>query len=304
MADVNTAEAEAKADAAFGVGFTGTPPTEVAKVVEEAKPEAESKPAPVAAPAPAPKPEKPEYIRVTRQEWDNHKAMFGKVATLEGQIAKVTGSIPKTDALVQQIIEKVRAETPAGLAVEFSKELFAELAEDYPVLAEQLERALNQGKVKGTGAPEKAAAAAEPVDLEKAVETVLTKRADKEAADKRESEAKALIEAFPEWGKIVGRPIDMGTKEPVETDWRKWATTNDPKALSTDSHAEVMASIQKFNDSKTAPSTPSRPDRADTRRAAIADAVTPRFDGSPPPLAQPKSAEDAFGEAFQKQKRH
>ena len=39
MADANTAEAEAKADAAFGAAFSGDlPPAPAAKVVEEAKP--------------------------------------------------------------------------------------------------------------------------------------------------------------------------------------------------------------------------------------------------------------------------
>ena len=61
MAEVNTAEAEAKADAAFGAGFGVTPPAEIppAKVVDE--PVAEpAKPEPVAAPV---VPEKPQYVR-------------------------------------------------------------------------------------------------------------------------------------------------------------------------------------------------------------------------------------------------
>ncbi len=300
MAEVNTAEADQAAalaaDAGFATGFTGTPPTEVAKVVEEPKVEP-AKPAP-AAPAP-----KSEYIRVTRQEWDNSKAALGKIPTLESALAKLNGSIPKTDVLVQQIVEKVRAETPAGMAVQFTKEDLAEIAEDFPELAEKLERALTKGKVKGTGTDAERPAAAEPIDIDKAVESFLTRKAEKEAAAAREKEAKELDDAFPDWGKIVGQPIAMGTKEPVETEWRKWATTNDQAALTTDSHAELKASIARFMEATKAPAPPAKPDRAAARRAVMEDAVTPRTDGAAPPLVQPASVDDAFAGGFKKVKR-
>lgn len=302
MAEVNTADAEAKADAAFGAGFGGTPPVEPVKVVEEATPVAVVAP-PAAAPAKVP--EKPQYAKVLQSDWEKHNAMFGKVASLESTIAKLTGSMPKADALIQQVVDRVRAETPAGLAVEFLKEDFAELAGEYPELAERLEKLLNKAKVKGTATTEAAKPAAsgamDQAAIDKAVETALGNRAQKEAADKRETETKALLEAYPEWGKIVGAPFAMGTAAPVDTDWRKWATTNDPSAITTDSPAEVMASIAKFNESLTAaPATPAKPDKAAARRAVMEDAVTPRTDGAAPPLNQPASAEDAFAEGFKK----
>lgn len=296
MAEVQTAEETAKVDAAFGAGFGDTPPAPAAKVVDVPVVEP-AKPAAVVAPA---KPlEKPEYVRVTRQERDNDKAAIGKIAALESQLAKLTGSMPKADALVQQVIEAVRSQTPTGKAVRFNK---AKIAEDFPELADRLEEAFSDGEVEGTG-PASAGVATEPLDLEKAVESVLTKKAEKEAADKRESETKALIEAYPDWGKIVGNPFVMGTTEPVDTDWRKWAAANDPKALETNSPAEVQASIAKYVASQESP-TPPKPDKGAVRRATLADAVTPRADGAAPPLVQPTNVDDAFAGGFNKSKRH
>lgn len=309
MAEVNTAEAEANADAAFGAGFGVTPPAvippakvEDKPVIDPAKPEA--KPAPL---VPGPKPEKPEYVRVTRQDWDRHNAMFGKVASLEGELAKMKGSMPNGEAIIQQAIEKVRAETPAGQAVEFSKEDLAEIAEDYPDMAERLLKVLNRGKVKGTGPSEPAKAPssgiAEPIDIGKAVEAEFTKREAKQKADALEAEMKALAEAHPKWRETVGAPAVTGG-EPVQTEWRKWATTNDQAALTTDSPAELQASIAKFTASQTAPVTPPKPDKGEVRRAVIADAATPKLDGNAPPLNQPPSAEDAFKSGFTAVRRH
>lgn len=293
MAEVQTAEETAKVDAAF-LGISDTPPAPVAKVVEAPKVEPAK---PDAAAAPAIVPEKPKYIRVPEKEWDNHKAMFGKVATLESTIAKLTGSIPKADALIQQVIKEVQSQTPAGMVVQFDKEHLAEIAEDFPVLAEQLERALNKGKVKGTApaaaeTPKPAAASLDPDAIDKAVEGVLTKREAKQKADALQKETDTFVAAYPNWREIVGAPPTVGA-DPVQTEWRVWATANDHEATVTDSPAVVQASIAKFNAISKAPAT-GKPDKAAARRAVMEDAVTPRTDGAPPPLIQPPTAEEAF----------
>lgn len=304
MAELNTAEADNAAAvlASFDEGFTGTPPAPAAKVVEEPKAEPEPKAANGTAPAP-----KPEYIRVTRQEWDNSKAALGKIPTLESALAKLTGSIPKADAIIQQVIEKVQSQTPAGHAVEFSKEDLAELAEDYPELAVKLERVLNKGKVKGTGpaegeAPKPSAAASDPDAIRKAVDAALKERADAAAAEARQKETDALLAAHPDWGKIVGQPLAMGTTEPVKTEWRTWLETQSAEYQKevgeTDSPAVIQASIDKFMASKTAPVTPPKPTKADVRREVIEAGVTPRADTSGQPLTPPPSVEDAFEQGF------
>ena len=306
MAELNTAEVEAKADAAFATGFGDTPPAPAAMVVVET-PAEPVKPAPAAA-AP-PKPEKPEYVRVTRQEWDNSKAALGKIPSLESALAKLTGSVPTAEQISQQVLEKVRAQTPAGLNVELSDEDFAEMVEYAPELATvtraALEKIFKKAGVKGTGTaepePAKTEASLRGEDVDKAVEKALRKR-----------DEDALVKAHPTWSDDVGRPAVDGGEIAADNPFRIWLATQSPEYQKevgeTDSWAVVHAALDKFKASQkeaTPPSdTPAKPDKAAARRAVMSDAVTPRVDGNPPPVNQPMSAEEAFGSAFKAAKRH
>jgi hypothetical protein len=301
MAEANTAAAEQAVEAAFNVSAS-IPPTSVETAVPAPAPEA-----PAATEPPAPKPEKPQYARVLEKDWNDLKATAGRLPALESQIARLTSSIPKADALTQQIIDKVKADTPSGIAVKFDKEDFAELAEDYPVLAEQLERVLNKAKVKGTGPAEAAAAPPKPaialdqstIDtaIKRGVESALAEEKARVQAEARQQEGMALLEAYPDYTVIVGSP-DQTNGPPKDTEWRRWlAKQPEPyrqKVSTTWSPAVVHQSIDKFKSEQKASSAPAKPDKAAIRRAVIADATTPRFEGNAPPLNQPVSAEEAF----------
>ena len=285
MAEANTAELEAKADAAFSVGFGDTPPAPVKKVVEEAAPEA-AKPGAVVTPIPP----RPEYVRLTKQEWDNAKAAAGKVSSLESQVAKLVGSMPKSEQIVQQVLDNVRSQTPAGTEIDpqVLVDAFAEQAIDFPELAGQNRKAIEH-VFKNMRGLASAQSPASPVDMNAEVEKVLLIR-----------EGKALNRAHPDWSEIVGRPLTDGDT-PVMNDFRHWLARQPAdyqKEISeTDSPAEVRAAIDKFKATpKTA--TPARSDRAAARRAVIEDAVTPRADGTPPPLNPLISADEAFSSGF------
>lgn len=280
MAEVNTAEAEQKVEAAF----SGTPPVETVKVVNE--PVAVEPP--VVAPAPAP--EKPRYAKVLQSDYDNLRAVAGKVPSLESAVVKLTNAVGNTAQLEQRIFEKVQSQTPAGLNVEMSDEDFAELAADFPELAKHtratLERVLKKAGVRGTGTAPTPQLRDE--DVEKGVERALQKR-----------EAAALVRAYSNWATIVGQ-VDMskGEKPDPNNEFRLWLDQQpaayQKEIADTDSPAEVRSAIDKFMASKTAPATQVKPDRAAARRAVMEDAVTPRADGSPPMLHQPMTAEEAF----------
>jgi hypothetical protein len=170
MAEVNVADAEAKADAAFNAAFTAhsddTPP--VAKVVEEPK---AAEPAVAPAPVPTPAPEKPQYVRVTKQEWDNTKAATGKVKSLESQVAKLMASMPQADQITRQLIERVQSQTPAGTAIDPQVliDAFADQEKDFPELAGQNRKALEHvfKHLRGTGP---AAPPAQTVDVKAEME--------------------------------------------------------------------------------------------------------------------------------------
>lgn len=298
MADVNTAEVEAKVNAAF-IGTVDTPPAPAAKVVEAvpaepAKPDAKTDPKA----APVAPPERPRYAKVLQQDWDNLKASAGKIFNLESQLAKLAGSAPNADRIAQQVLEKVRSQTPAGLTVEMSDEDFAELTADYPELAKStraaLEKVFKKASVTGTGP---ATPPAQPVDVDAAVEKVLLKR-----------EQDDLNETYADWSEIVGRPAAPGGDPNLTTDFRIWlgkqSAEYQKKVGETNSPAVVKAAIGLFKASQQETPTQVKPDKAAARRGVIEDAITPRADGNPPPLNQPQSAEDAFGESFKAAKRH
>lgn len=296
MAEVNAAEKEAKAEAAFGVGFGDTPPAAIpAKVVEETKPD------PVKADAvvvPVPVPEKPQYIRVTKQEWDNAKASLGKVSTLESRVAKFEGSMPKAEQLIQQVIDKVQAQTPAGVPLELTDEDFADFQETFPEVGQEmrksLDKILKRMNTRGTAAP----AALDESAVTKAVETILTTR-----------EKQALEKTHPTWKEIVGA-VDMskGEKAPEDNPFRQWLAAQPPEYQqeinNTKSPAVVQSAIDRFIAVPKAAPAAAKPDRAAARRAVIEDAVTPRADGNPPPLNPPQSVEDAFASGFKSGKPH
>jgi hypothetical protein len=297
MADVNTAEVEAQVDAAF-VGATlnnDTPPAPPAKVAEQpvetpAEPEAPKEATPPA--------EKPQYVRLTKQEWDNTKAAAGKVSSLESQVAKLMGSLPSAEKIVQQVLESVRSQTPAGEAVKLTAEDLAELKEDFPELTEKLlvgiGRAFERANVKGTGTVQ---SPAPPVDVEKTVQQALIDR-----------DIKTLTRAYPDWDKIVGRPPTPDAPPDENAPFRIWLKTQpaeyQKEIRESRSPLDVKEAIDKWR-AETASAAPSaKPDRAAARRAVLADAVTPRADGNPPPLNPPLSADEAFASGFKAMKRH
>lgn len=284
MAEVNTAEVEATVDAAFAAGSGVIPPAPAAMAVTEiadgaAKPEA-------AVVAPAPVPERPQYVRLTKQDWDNAKAGLGKVAALEGQLAKLTGSLPKAEQIVQQVIESVRAQTPAGTEIDpqVLADAFADQERDFPELAAQNRKAIEHilKNLRGTAT---AQSPAQPVDMDAAVEKVLLTR-----------EGAKLEKAYPDWSDIVGRPMTDG-EAPRDTEFRQWLAKQpadyQDEVSNTHSPAVLQDAIRDF---KATPktTTPSADDKKAARRAVISDAITPRAEGNPPPLNQPESAEDAF----------
>ncbi len=299
MADVNV-EAEQKADAAFATGFGDTPPALPEKVVAET-PAEPAKPAVAVPAAAAPvKPEKPQYARVLQQDWDNLKAAAGKVANLESQIAKLAGNAPDAERIAQQVIEKVRAQTPAGLNVEFSDEDFAELAEYAPELAgltrTTLEKLFKKANVKGTGPAEP-----EPAKPAEVLNGDSIKKAVADALSQRDQDA--LVKAHPNWSAEVGQ-LNEGVSNPAGKPFRDWLSTQSAEyqkeLAETNDWTVVHAALDKFKAAPKEPAkpAPAQPDRAAARRAVIADAETPRAEGNPPPLNQPESAEDAFGKAF------
>lgn len=154
-------------------------------------------------------PEKPQYVRLTKQDWDNAKANLGKVSVLESRLARFEGSTPKTEQIVQQVLESVRSQTPAGGQIDPQVliDAFAEQEKDFPELAGQNRKAIEH-VLKHLNAS--SATPAQAVDVDGAVQRILTAR-----------EQSDLEETHPDWSDIVGRPPAEGL-DPKTTDFRLW----------------------------------------------------------------------------------
>ncbi len=297
MAEANTAEVEATVEAAFlGTGPDVTLPPPGATVVKEPVIEEPPKPEDVVV-VPVVVPAKPQYVRLTKEELDLLKTRAGKVDGLESRVAKFEGSMPKAEQIVQQVIDAVKAQTPAGTEIDpqVLADAFADQEKDFPELAGQNRKAIEHILKHLRGTIGTAASPAPPVDVNAAIEKVLLNR-----------EVAALAKAYPDWSDIVGRPLP-GTTEVRDTDFRKWFAKQPAEYQqeigTTKSPAEIQAAIKLFKSSAAAPPSPTPTARAAARRAVIEDAVTPRGDGSTPPLNAPMSADDAFASGFKAVKR-
>ncbi len=279
-----------EADSDFAAGFTPTAPVTPATSSTEpaATPGATPAPgkeegtAPAATDTPAPA-APPEYIQITKSDWESVKSAADKTAGIEGQLAKVFGTVGN----VKQIVDQLKAATPAGVAVELPADLVAEMEQEYPEFAKQLESVLKKAfkGIRGTGT------AAAP---------------DTEARDKDwnarlkelslEYQREALDDVHSDWREIIG-VSDAG---PIpDTAFRKWLATQpteyQTKINNTNSSAVLSRAIDKFQAAATPPPKPPAPKNT-AQSDRFRNAVQPKGDGGQP--GPTKTEDDAFNEGF------
>jgi hypothetical protein len=276
-------------DQAFAEGFEGDKP--LAALPEAKTVEAEAAPQPETEPKPAdtPEAEEPEYVQVTKKDFERLIASANETDKLKQQLPKVFGTMGN----LQQVVTRLQTATPAGELVEMSEEDAAEMTAEFPELAGMLRAAVNRvlkrQKVKGTGEPEEAKPATATVDRDEILKEVKQGRV--------QLELDALDDLHPDWRTIVGKLGD-------ENEFRTWLA-NQPKEYqdrinSTQSAAITSRAIDKFKAAKEAAAKltaqPQKPGAARTDR--IRDAVQPKGTGGTAPGPTSKSAEDYFAEGF------
>jgi hypothetical protein len=274
-----TAVDDAKADAEFGSGFSGV----ADKSADQTKPPAngEAKPArdaPRVEAEPA-----PEIVQVTKKEWDEIKAVASRTASYDSQFSKLFGTLGN----VTKQLSAFKPQPEASKKVEISPAAFAEMAKDFPELAQQtraaLEAALSGLPVNG-----------QDVDVTK-IEGML-------ASYTARREIEALEDAFPEWRKIVGA-VDVTKEAPDPNNpFRKWLATKDEayqnRINGSESAAVIGRAIRLFQRETAVPvakpngATPHAAARADRIRAA----VQPRGDNAGAGAA--KTDDDEFEAGF------
>ena len=265
---------DAREQAAFGAGFDGPAEKPTAKTDDAAA---------VDAPR-VKKPDAPEYVQITAKDLAEIRAAAAKTASYDQQFSKLFGTTGK----LQQLLKEAHAKETASPPKKFSlpDTAFAEMAKDFPELAQQNKAALEEvfSSLPVTGASDAVVAEIKSAMLAKIAER----------------EIEALEDAHPDWRAVVGA-VDVSKEQPDPNNpFRKWLAGKDDayqnRVNSTESATVIARAIQRFqNETKAATRTTGTP-RDAVRAERIQAAVQPRGDGGVPTSSNTR--EDAFAAGF------
>lgn len=239
---------------------------------------------------PAPAPATPKYVQITQEQLDSLMATAARIeeikATATTQIDKAFGKIGG----VERLISDLQKATPAGQSVQISEDDFAELAEDYPELAEMqlkgLTRVLAKMNVRGV-------ANSDSFDPEK-LNALVTQRMEpalKGVEQQVEQKVQSILlgREHKDWREVVGQPD-------AQNEFRKWLATQPgefQKELNTTYDAEVISgALTKFKASVKAKAAISQ------RQSRISAAVNEKGAGGS--ADAPADDDDDFNEGFRK----
>lgn len=275
-------------DADFESGFGGEPAGATATPAP-ATPEATPEPTP----APTPAPEAPKYVQITESELT---ALREQSAQGVQQIAQMRGALDKAFGKVgalEQVISKLRTETPAGEKIEVSEEDFPELVKEYPEIARLQAKDLNKvlSKFRGTGSA--------PADLDERINQRL--EAARGAAT-AESTERMLNAVLPGWREEVRKPEFAAWFDAQPAEVQKMQLSDDDLVAARllrmyDRH--LLKQIFAPAPAPRAPAAPvasPAPVKVSPRQRQLAGAIPVKGDGSPSPSATTEV--DPFEEGF------
>lgn len=230
---------------------------------------------------------KPEFIQITKKDWDEVQAAARRTASYDSQFSKAFGTIGNIQKLMnaRPAADATPPAEPKNRA-EILKEAFAEMEKDFPELAQQnkaaLERVLSGIPTAELDAPK----------IEQMLASYTSKR-----------EVEALEDVHPDWREIVGA-VDITKEQPnPDNPFRKWLATKDAayqaRINGTESAAVIGRAIRSFQTETRAAPKPTEKPRDDVRADRIRAAVQPRGDGGGPSATN--SREDAFAAGFGRQ---
>lgn len=158
----------------------------------------------------------PEYVQISRKEWDETRAAHAKLAGYDQQLSKAFGALGNQAKLINELRTQQPA-TPTLRKIEIPKDAFAEMQRDFPELAQQISAALEKSLsgLSGTGAAD-----ADPAKLESLVAEITAKHTAKHEMEK-------LDDAHPGWREIVGATDAIRERPNQANPFRKWLTTKD-----------------------------------------------------------------------------
>jgi hypothetical protein len=284
---------EKLADEAFNAGFAlDTPPEttasgEAAENGQTPAAKTETKVAPKAVtPKAEPTPVAPKYVQITQEQFDAFRNAAAKTVEMDKQMSKAFGTMGQ----IQQVVNKLQSQTPAGMSIEVPKDAFADMEKDFPELAAQMRKGLEHTlkNVRGTG--QRADANADPDAVKNLIHAATVKL-----------EVEALEDAHPTWREIVGVVDNAGKHDPNNA-FRQWLAKQDVtyqrKINATNSAVIVSRAIDRFLAATKAPARPPQTPapKVAARNDRIRSALQPKGTGGQP---QPtNTADDEFQAGF------
>lgn len=231
-------------------------------------------------------------------------SLLQRISALEAISKRSADSLGGRLGSIEQLVRTLQSNTPDGKPLAVSAEDFAELKEEFPMLAEIQVRAFNKvlEKFKGTGISSDVLDGVVVKTREEA-ERAAEQRFIRKRADEFREE---IADSHPNWAEIVGLPEQDGGPPP-ETEYRTWLKTQpadyQARVLNTYSASVVGRSIDKFHDWKTEhtnKATPASPKpAASTRQQQLRAAVQPRTSGGQPKEEKTLTEEEAMLASFE-----
>ncbi len=229
----------------------------------------------------------PKMAQITEEQFNNLQRQLSEIGETTNK--KFDTAFGKMGG-IERVMNQLQSSTPSGEQVNISTEDFAELASEYPEIAQYQIAGLNKvlSKLKGTG---QAAPAFDQAALDQMVEQRLGS-VKKEMT--QEFEAKSLNYMREDWKTIVGVP-DSNNVIP-DTEFRKWLGKQDSQYQHDVNNAwdagVIHNAIRKFEGSTQGVQNNHRSDR---QRQLQAAANTPRSSGGHP---SGPSEDDEFDAGF------
>lgn len=228
--------------------------------------------------------DKPEYVQVTAKELADIRAAAAKTASYDSQLSRVFGTLGNLQKLLndQKTAQPASSPPAAARKIEISKEAFAEMAKDFPELANLTHAAMERAVA---GLPS-GGAEIDPAKLEGMIASLTNKR-----------EVEILEDRYPDWRDIVGA-VDVTKEQPnPDNAFRKWLGTKDAayqaRINGTESAAVITRAIRLFQ-TETKPAV--KPPRDTARADRIREAVQPRGDKAG--AAASRTDQDEFEAGF------
>ena len=229
----------------------------------------------------------PEYIQVTKQDWEDTKARLIEIDNLKTAHAKTSGSI----GTLNQVIEQLKSQTKAGAPVELTDDIVDGLKSEF---GDELSAAMLGVLKKAAPAMRGNGTAFDPIQIRKEAKA----EAEATYSARRIAELQQeLTEEHPDWATVRGTQEFKDWQASLKEDERTRLNTSNSVTYLSRKLSEFKDSQKKKQQTAVADAEKKRiaETKGNARRQAMQDAVQPKGDGGHAPA---KTEVDDFHAGF------